>query len=700
MTTKQLFPLGCLLLICVILGLPGNAAAQQKKNPVQKTASGKVSLDFKDIELPDLIQTISELTGKNFIYDDTVKGKVTIISPTSMTLDEAYHVFLTVLSVKGYTIVPSGDVNKIISIRVARENNLPTLLDHNIHKVGEQYVTRIIPLQNVDATVLAQTVLTPLIPRTSNIVAYAPTNTLIITDNAANINRLVEIIRQLDVPNSQEELKVIPLKYADAEEVAKLGTQIISQGTTRVVRRGRVGNVRTAGGKAVSKILSYSNTNSLVVMADPDDLATIESLVKELDQKPSEERSHINVYYLENADAETLAKTLNEILTGLKAQQKPTPARPGQPSAGLSEGKVTITADKPTNSLIVNATPEDYDTIKGIVRQLDIKRKQVFVEALVLELSMDATEALGASLQGAVATGGNSLVFGTSNLNSGPASLTDLAPASGSTPSLLGKTINGILLGGLFNPITVNGPDGNPVTVPALSALIDLSKTNSDVNILSAPSLLTSDNEEAEILVGSNVPIITSRLTNAVGSATQTSSGLATSVSVERKDVALDLKITPQITEGDRVRLQVDQEITDLAQTSVGNVDQVGPTFTKRLLKNTVLAEDGKTIVLGGLISNNVQHTVSKVPLLGDIPLLGYLFRHQSTTDKKTNLLIFITPKIIKNTEDLTQVTNRGKRALNKANKGILPTVESQSYPQTKKPALPTAAPADPPADH
>ncbi len=260
MTTKQLFPLGCLLLICVILGLPGNAAAQQKKNPVQKTASGKVSLDFKDIELPDLIQTISELTGKNFIYDDTVKGKVTIISPTSMTLDEAYHVFLTVLSVKGYTIVPSGDVNKIISIRVARENNLPTLLDHNIHKVGEQYVTRIIPLQNVDATVLAQTVLTPLIPRTSNIVAYAPTNTLIITDNAANINRLVEIIRQLDVPNSQEELKVIPLKYADAEEVAKLGTQIISQGTTRVVETrpsGECADRRGQGGQQDSLLQQH-----------------------------------------------------------------------------------------------------------------------------------------------------------------------------------------------------------------------------------------------------------------------------------------------------------------------------------------------------------------------------------------------------------------------------------------------------------
>ena len=211
---------------------------------------------------------------------------------------------------------------------------------------------------------------------------------------------------------------------------------------------------------------------------------------------------------------------------------------------------------------------------------------------------------------------------------------------------------------------------------------------------------MTSDNEEAEILVGSNVPIITSRLTNAVGTATEATSGLATSVSVERKDVALTLKITPQITEGSRVRLKVDQEITDLAATSVGDVNQVGPTFTKRLLKNTVLAEDGKTIVLGGLISNNVQNTVSKVPILGDIPLLGYLFRHNSTIDKKTNLLIFITPKIIKGADDLAKVTEKSREALKNAQKGILPTVESQSFLETKEPALPASEPADTPVGH
>ncbi|MEJ2700558.1 MAG: secretin N-terminal domain-containing protein, partial [Desulfuromonadales bacterium] len=369
-------------------------------------------------------------------------------------------------------------------------------------------------------------------------------------------------------------------------------------------------------------------------------------------------------------------------------------------AAALSNESVSITDDKPTNSLIINSTPEDYEIIKGIIRQLDIKRKQVFVEALILELSMDETENLGAALQGAVATGNNSLVFGTSNLNTGPAALSDLASTSGTgTPDLLAKTIDGILLGGLFSPITVTAPDGTTTSVPAFSALIDLSKRNADINILSAPSLLTSDNEEAEILVGSNVPIITSRLTNAVGTATAATPGLATSVAVDRKDVALTLKITPQITEGSRVRLKVDQEITDLAPTSVGDVNQVGPTFTKRLLKNTVLAEDGKTIVLGGLISNNVTKTVSKVPILVDIPILGYLFRHDTTVDKKTNLLIFITPKIIKNADDLDEVTERSREALENARKGVLPTVESQ-VPRTKNLAPPAAAPADTPVGH
>jgi general secretion pathway protein D len=687
--TRRITCISLLLACLLFFPCPGKTWAQAQAKPAaaKSAATGKVSLDFKDIELPDLIQTISELTGKNFIYDDSVKGKVTIISPSSMTLDEAYQVFLTVLSVKGYTIVPSGEVNKVILSREAKETNLPTMVNEAGRKPGEQYVTRIIPLQNVDANVLASTVLTPLISKNSNIVAYAPTNTLIITDNAANIDRLAEIIHELDVQSSQEALEVIPLTYASAEEAAKVATEILSQ-VTAVPRRGRAPiNVQTAGGQAVSKVLAYTRTNSLVVMANPDDMTTIKNLVSQLDQKPSLERSNINVYYLENADAETLAKTLNEIVTGIKTQPKTPRAPQVAQAAALSNEAVSITFDKPTNALIINSTPEDYDILKGIIRQLDIKRKQVFVEALVLELSMDATKKLGVALQGAVNVGNDSLIFGTSNLNTGPAGLTSLLPAGGTdssttsqAPSLLSQTLEGILIGGLFNPITVNGPNG-PVQVPAFSALIDISKKDADINILAAPRLLTSDNEEAEIIVGSNVPIITSRLTNAVGTATAVTSGLATSVAVERQDVALTLRFTPQITEGDRVRLNVYQEITDIAPTSVGDVNEVGPTFTKRLLRNTVLAEDGRTVVLGGLIGNNVQQTITKTPVLGDIPFLGWLFKRKETVQKKTNLLIFITPKIIKTTEDLDTVTRNSRGDMNQFKSGYMPSsLEPEKY--------------------
>jgi general secretion pathway protein D len=325
---------------------------------------------------------------------------------------------------------------------------------------------------------------------------------------------------------------------------------------------------------------------------------------------------------------------------------------------------VSVTADKPTNALIINASPEDFGTLRAIVRQLDVKRKQVFVEALILELSMDATRDLGASIAGFIPTGDEGVIYG--GMNQTAPAMGVLAPASGSTgalantPSLLTQSITGIMAGGLFNLIDIKGPNGEILTVPAISALINLSKTDGDINILSAPRLLTSDNEEAEIVVGSNVPIISSRLTNAVGG----SDSLAQSVTVERKDVALTLRFTPQVTEGNLVRLKIFQEMTDLAATNIGNVNDVGPTLTKRLLKNTVLAENGKTVVLGGLIGTNNKISETKVPFLGDIPIIGWLFKTQSSSSKKTNLLIFITPRIIRNAEDLAEVTRRSHDAM------------------------------------
>jgi general secretion pathway protein D len=642
------------LLLCATL--PVQAA------PAEKPAGDQISLDFKDVELSDLIQTISELTGKNFLYDESVKGTVTIISPEPMSLADAYQLFLTILNSKGYALVPAGKAHKIVSLRDAKENNLPVFSKSSSRSRGDEFITQLIPLKNVDAAEMV-TILTPLIPKTSNIIAFAPSNTLVITDSAANIDRLVKIIQNLDAPTSLDQFEILPLQYASADEVAKILNDIIASGSPTINRRARSAkNVQTAGSRESSKIIPYPRTNALVVLATPEDIVIVRDLVTKLDEKPVADRSNINVYYLENADAENLATTLNEIVTGIKRQV--TTNRAAQAAANqatgktaLSEGPVSISSDKPTNSLIINANPEDFETLKGIIAQLDIKRKQVYVEALILELSMDATEALGASLQGAVAIGDDSAVFGTSNLNTASTSggeslgLGSLVPTAGSIPSLLTKSIDGLLLGGLFSPIEIIGPDGTKITVPAISALINLSKTSSDVNILSAPRLLTSDNEEAEIVVGSNVPIITNRLTDTG------SSGLAQSVAIERQDVALTLRFTPQVTEGNLVRLNVFQEITAVAKEN----DQTGPTLTKRQLRNTVLAEDGKTVILGGLISTDVQKTSFKVPLLGDLPLLGWLFKSESTIESKTNLLVFITPKVIRDPKDLAKVTEKNQ---------------------------------------
>lgn len=621
----------------------------------QKQADDSISLDFKDVELSELIQTMSELTGRNFLFDETVRGKVTIISPGGMKLEEAYQLFLTVLNVKGYTVVPSGRVNKIVPIKDAKQQNLPVT-----HRQGggENYVTRLIPLTYADATEMATSVLTPLIPKTSNIVAFAPSNTLVITDSGSNIDRLVKIIKELDIPAGLGQMEIFTLKHADAEQVAQIANNILGQAAGGINRRARSAqNVKTAGAATDSRVIGYKRTNTLIVIADPEEMQLLRNLISKLDAEQPDGRSNINVFYLENADAETLAGTLNEILTGMRAQARAAqPGNQGQ-AAPLAQGPVTITADKPTNALLINSNPEDYALLQGIIRQLDIKRKQVYVEALILELSMGATEEVGVSLQGAVEIGGDSLVLGTSNLNSGRNKITDIAPPDSTTkvPSLLSQTVNGLLLGGMFSPITTTGPDGNEITVPAFSALIQLSEESSDINILSAPRLLTSDNEEAEIIVGSNVPIITSRLTDTG------STGLAQSVSVERQDVALTLRFTPQVTEGDLVRLNVFQEITDISALSVGNVNEVGPTFTKRQLRNTVLAENGKTIVLGGLIGTNIQSKEVKVPFLGDIPYLGRLFRSDGIKEQKTNLLIFITPKIIRSAEDLAELTLRAR---------------------------------------
>lgn len=636
MLIRSLKLTGLMLLFCSLVLVSPLTSTVHASN-----GDAAITLDFKDIELGDLIQTISALTGKNFVYDDTIRGKATIISSEKMTKDEAYQLFLTVMSIKGFTVVPTGKTHKIVATKFASESNLPT---QTTATNQDQFVTRMITLKHINAVDIASSILAPLMPKTSNVVVYEPSNMLIISDNSSNIQRLATIIKELDVAGASQETKIVMLQYADAKETAKICNDILATAPTKKASRAASRNVSTSTSTETSKVIAYERTNRLIIMASTDEIATLEGVIAKLDQQPTKAHSRINLYYLENADAETLSKTLNEIITGIK-QPKATTATTGAANiAAALNTDISVTADKPTNALIVNATPEDYVILKDIIYQLDIRRKQVYVEALIMELSMDATQKMGVSLQGGFGVG-NSGAVGISTLGGG---------ATGVTQDLLTQSVNGILAGGFSKLIEVTGADGETISIPAFSALIDLSKTDTNVNILSAPRLLTSDNEEAEIVVGRNVPIITSRLTDSTGG-----DSLAQSVSVERKDVALTLRFTPQITEGNLVRLNVYQETTDLVEdgSNVGDVDNVGPTFTTRKISNTVLAQDGQTVVLGGLISTNKTDTVKKVPLLGDIPILGWLFKSTSHDEIKTNLLVFITPTIIKEISDLSSVT-------------------------------------------
>lgn len=637
MESIKLFPGKLLIfwLVTALLSLPGSGSAIAADEMM-------ITLDFQNVELVDMISTISELTGKNFLYDETVRGKVSILSPEPVSLDEAYRLFLTVLRVRGFTVVPAGGVNKIVALAAAKEETLPLT---NQRGLGDQHVTRILSLKHLDATVAVETLLRPLMPRTSYVVAHQATNTIVITDTAENIERLNRLLSILDKTWDNDRIELVPLQYAVAADVAALTMQILEGDGSSATTAGRAARQAQAGGKRVAgQVIPYERTNTLALQGEQLFIDQAKELIARLDVEVEAGFTGVHVYYLEHAEAEPLAETINQIIAGAaRAPADPRTAEGQQQSAELFKD-VKVTADKPTNSLIINASQDEFRNVMSLIGQLDIKRKQVFVEALIMDLSMNAVLELGTALQGAVDLGSDSIISAGSGMPLGGPSIVD--PAT----SVLTQAVEGILLGGLFNPISysVGGVD---FTVPAVSALINLSQKDDNVNVLSAPRLLTSDNEEAEIIVGENVPIITSR--------SSTTGGENIISAVERQDAALILRFTPQITAGGLVRMKIHQEISGVKEVGgVGTEDNVGPTLTKTLLRNSIVARDGETVVLGGLFRNQITKNITKVPLLGDIPVLGWLFKSTSDREEKRSLLIFITPRVIDDSEGLGNLTS------------------------------------------
>ncbi len=654
------------------------------RQPGSKGGEAMITMDFQDVDLTVLIKFISELTGKNFILDDKVKGKkVTIISPTKISKEEAYMVFQSILDIKGLATVPSGKVIKIVPAKDAIEKNLQTVVGAERAPVSDTLITRLVNLKFVDPEEMVK-ILKPLMSRESKIDAYPPTNTLILTDTASNIARLMRILRQLDVKADEMVMDVIPLEYASAEVLAGQMQEILQTMELSSSRTGHTNGSsrrtprrlpRTKAGRGqgfTGKIIADDRTNSLVILSTESQMERIRELVHKLDYDTPRAYGNINVYYLEYANAEDTAKVLSDLVSGAKSLGKGRNGSKGATPASLRtmtsfEGEVNITADTATNSLLIVATPRDYQTLKNVIEKLDIRRKQVYVEAVIMEIQPSFLQDLGMEYRGAIPLeGGNDVskaIMGGTNYGLGANQMigSTMALSQGAIgeetslfPLDLGDQ-SGLTLGGVFDRVKVETSDGKEIYIPANVLVIHALHRTTKANILSTPHLIAMDNEEAEIVVGRNVPFITSTSQTTVSTVTQ----------VQRESVGITLRFTPQITEGDYIKLQLYEEISALIDSPIGqDPNRVGPTTSERKTTNVVLVRDGQTIIVGGLMEDRVRTVENEVPWLGDIPVLGWLFRYNQDIVEKQNLLIFLTPTIIREDQDVQRLFEEKKRKM------------------------------------
>ena len=568
-----------------------------------------ITLNLKEADIRALISTVSKFTGKNFVVDPRVKSKVTVVSAKTMSADELYEVFLSILQVHGYAAVPVGNIIKIVPEVNAKQGPLPVV--KNNRTKGDTLVTRVLTLDHIPAAQLVP-ILRPLIPQQGHMAAYNPTNTLIITDHAANIKRLSNIIRSIDQPES-DELEIIPLKHASATELVRILNSLHTTGgaASKAAQAGRV------------KLAADERTNSILMSGERAVRLKIRATIAHLDTPLEEDGGNTHVIYLKYAKAEDMVK----ILSGVQKSTTSGGVK-GKSGAKVSAGSsstptVDIQSDESTNALVITASPDVVRRMKSIIRQLDIRRAQVLVEAIIAEISNNRTKELGSQMVVAGGDDGNV-----------PVAVSNLGGAS-----------NGILNFFLEDFSSLSSP-GFTVGVGSDSGtrfafLLNALGSDAATNILSTPSIVTLDNQEAEIVVGQNVPFITGQYTN-TGASSGSTNPFQT---IERQDVGITLKVTPQINEGSTIKLEIEQEVSNLSASAESTTDLI---TNKRTLKTSVLVEDGEILVLGGLIDDAMRDTESKVPLLGDIPLLGHLFRYRSTNKEKKNLMIFMRPSIMR----------------------------------------------------
>ncbi len=571
----------------------------------QTAFSTSVTLNLKDADINALIGTVAEVTGTNFIVDPRVKGKVTVVSAKPMESDEIYQVFLSILKVHGYAAVPSGSVVKIVPDVNAKSEGVPVATGQTPGR-GDEVVTRVIAVNNVSAAQLVP-ILRPLVPQQGHMAAYPGTNLLIISDHAENIERLVEIVRRMD-QQSDSEIEVMPLQHASAVEVVRIITAL---------DRPQPGQPQGAAGGGPT-VIADERTNSVLIGGDKSDRLRLRMVISHLDT-PLDRGGNTHVIYLKYAKAEDLVQTLTGVSASIAEEKK------GEPPAG--QGAVTIQADENTNALVINAPPDVFRSLAAVVRQLDIRRAQVHVEAVIAEISSDKAVELGIQWRATTDLSNNGILGGTNFGGTGTS-----INAAATNPLATG---DGLSLGYFEGTSTIFGTE-----FLNLGALVRALASDSASNILSTPNLVTLDNQEAEIIVAQNVPFITGSYSS-TGAAEGASNPFQT---IQREDVGLTLKVKPQINEGDAIQLEIEQEIS-----SVGNkADAVDIVTNKRSIKTTVLVEDRQMIVLGGLLDDTLSENVQKVPLLGDLPVVGNLFKSRKSTKTKRNLMVFLQPSILR----------------------------------------------------
>jgi general secretion pathway protein D len=616
------------------------------------------SFDYPNAEITDIVKAISELTGKNFIVDPQIHGKITIIAPTRITVAEAYKAFLSALAINSLTVVPSGKFLKVKLAQNAQRDNLDTY-SGNYSPSTDVMITRIMQLRYIQAKDVFNSLGPILQSRLGEMRPYEPTNTLIISDYGSNIERIMKILRQLDVPGFEEQLEVIRVRYAKAGDLAKLVDQIINKGkggnnqnggfNAGIPRFAPIGSNQTQGSDAYSLVIPDDRTNSLIAVGNTQGIEKIRKLVARLDFKlnPSD-AGGVFVYYVRFGDAEKMATTLSGLAqsTGAAAASAPQPnaflqgvANPTAQKAPIFSSDVKIASDKITNSLVITASKQDYEVIEGILKKLDIPRDQVYVEGILMELDVSQSHTWGISyynLAGDTYAGRQGFV--STDVKS------VLNPANDS----------GAVLGfGGGGQVTVPDPGGgSPIKIPSLVGFINFLASTTHVNILSTPQIMALDNEEAIIEVGENV---------AIGQ-TQSSTSGTVSTGAQREDVTIKLDIKPHISPAsNRMRLEIDQQVKGIAAApaEASQLISTNVAISKRNTKTNVMVHDGDTIVLGGLMKENHEEIVTKIPLLGDIPILGWLFKGKKTKDAKINLLMFLTPHIVRSKEDSTQLLEK-----------------------------------------